>query len=653
VPSRHGIRRGFEALVSHSRILILGICAWGTAGAVHAGAAAMPPVLATAGGASALRAHPFHVTTAEVDLNEETGHLEWALKLWPLDLEAALRLREKRRVHLDDETHLEDLASALLSEQLRFHDAQGKELPISWYGMDLTLAEVWLYFEVPVPEGIDGLEIDHHLFRELYEQQENTVLLRAGGRSTSLVFRKGRWVQRLGTASFDAASSEGEEAPRNEESPATTSPARADIENDARSAVEASREPTFHQDVERVLQRRCLRCHHIGGAGPFSLQSFEEVRGFAPMIGEVVAERRMPPWFADRSIGHFRNDPSLPQEEIDLILRWIEAGAPQGDPGKAPPPLLFDPDFGIGKPDVVYSLDPFPVAAEELLPYRYVRLKTSFPQDLWISAAQIRSSSPEVVHHVLVFINELGSRGESRPYTPPIDRNGLLRDIPEEMRAEVMPRLTAYSWDYQQALGGGLFGYLFAGEPDHSPIYFPEESARLLPAGAVLIFQIHYTPDGEEKESVTELAMKLSDVPPRSVLDVRAVPWLALAIPPFEPNYVQTARYKLPRSATLISLRPHMHLRGKSFRFVARHTDGTEETLLHVPRFDFNWQLDYVLEPPRLLEKDSILEVTATYDNSADNLNNPDPSRKVYFGIQSEEEMLIGYFQCIWHPDER
>ena len=414
-----------------------------------------------------------------------------------------------------------------------------------------------------------------------------------------------------------------------------------------------SEAPTFHRDVQSILQRHCQDCHHPSGSAPFSLLEAQNAKGVSAMIAEVVEEGRMPPWNADPSVGTFRNARGLSAGEIATLRAWADAGAPAGDPNDAPVPRAFAEGWQIGEPDVVYEVEEVELPAEGRLPYRYVRVRTRFEEDRWIQAAQFQNSSPAVVHHVLAFIATFPppKRVEGRPWTPALDPNAILRDMNREERRRILPRMAPYAFDFQQGLGGGLYGYFLAGLPGDGPIVYPSGEARLLPARATLIFQIHYTPVGVAMQSGTKLGLKFADAPPRHVRDTRAASTLKIEIPPGAADHVVRARYEFPRNADLISMRPHLHLRGKHVSYVL-HQGGATRTLLEVPHYDFDWQLDYELDEPVAVAPGDVLEVIARYDNSDANPYNPDPEAWVYFGLQTEDEMMIGYFDVRWAATE-
>ena len=366
---------------------------------------------------------------------------------------------------------------------------------------------------------------------------------------------------------------------------------------------------TYHNRISRILEANCVECHREGGVGPFGLEHYDEAEENAGMIRKVVSEGIMPPWFASEPPeGHpspWANDRSLSALDKADLLAWIKNGKPEGNPADAPLPRIRKSEWTIGKPDAIFSLPrEIKVKATGQMPYVYLRVKTDFPEDRWIQATEVRPSAPEVVHHVLVFAS-----GE----------NGVKRE---------------------QA--GALAAYV----PGNTFVEFPEGVAKKLPAGATLFFQMHYTPTGKATTDRTRIGFRFAKEPPAKTVRTLPVANRRISIPANAPNHVETASRSIPPGIVVRAFMPHMHLRGKAFRYELLMQDGKRETLLDVPRYDFNWQLRYELKEPRSLPAGSRIEVTGVFDNSKNNPANPNPNQKVRWGDQSDEEMLIGYVEC-------
>jgi hypothetical protein len=324
------------------------------------------------------------------------------------------------------------------------------------------------------------------------------------------------------------------------------------------------------------------------------------------MICEVIDDGRMPPWHANPAYGHFANDAHMPDADKLLFRRWVENGTPEGDPADLPKSTEFVEGWQIPEPDVVFRLpEPFTVPAKGTVPYQYFRVDSKFTDDVWIQGAEVRPGNPEVVHHVFLF------------YLPPGQ---------EEIRAE-----------------DPLFNSIAGFAPGMPAGLWPEGYARFVPAGSQLIFQIHYTPNGSEQTDQTEVGIVFAD-PNKGNKEIKFV--IAVNtdfhIPPGAPNYFVPAGYDFKQDTLLHSLMPHMHYRGKSFRFTANYPDGRKEILLDVPRYDFNWQNVYTLNEAKLMPKGTVVMCAGHFDNSADNLSNPDPTREVGWGDQTSDEMMLG-----------
>jgi peroxiredoxin len=374
--------------------------------------------------------------------------------------------------------------------------------------------------------------------------------------------------------------------------------------------------PTYHGRIARILERSCVDCHRPGEAAPFALQTFAQAKGNRSMIRLMVERRLMPPWFAGPETGvAMGNDRSLSDADREAVLAWIAAGCPEGEAADAPLPLQRAEGWKIGVPDVVIEPpEAFTVPAEGVVEYQYVTVGTDFDADRWVQAFEIRPSAPEVVHHVLVFAQFPASH--ERMMEQPRQRNGLE-------------------------------GYFAAMVPGQNHLVFPEDSGRFLPKGTRLRFQIHYTPNGEEVQDRPRLGLVLTKERPRHEVLSQGVYETHFRIPPGKKDFPVSATHTLAKPGRLLSLTPHMHVRGSAFRYELILPDGTETVLLDVPRYDFNWQLNYRFREPIDVPAGAVVRATGTFDNSADNPANPDPAARVHFGEQTFDEMMIGYVEWI------
>ena len=372
---------------------------------------------------------------------------------------------------------------------------------------------------------------------------------------------------------------------------------------------------TYSRQISRLIQRRCLGCHRTGQIAPFAMTEYAEVAGWGEMIAEVVREQRMPPWHANPEHGKFANENRLSPTEKQLIYTWVENGCPRGDPADLPEPREFQEDWFLPRdPDVVVSLPQVEkIKSVGVENYRYIEVDPGFKEDKWIQLAECKPGNRAVVHHIIVYVRppRQATGGRRRRNT---DRRGLV--------------------------------FLAGFAPGTRPLATPEGWARKVAAGSKFVFQMHYTPIGTSQTDRSSIGLLFAD---KETITHRVVTSAAVnhrfEIPRREANHRVVARKTFRRDTFLFSLFPHMHMRGKSFRYVLIYPGPEKkwEVLLDVPRFDFNWQNAYVLTQPKLIPKGSVLHCTAYFDNSAGNLANPDPEQTVRWGDQTWEEMMIGY----------
>lgn len=372
--------------------------------------------------------------------------------------------------------------------------------------------------------------------------------------------------------------------------------------------VEPTGEITFTKHIAPILNARCVSCHREGELAPFTLTSFDDVQGWEDTILEVIEENRMPPWSADPAHGTFANDARLSDKEKEILFAWVENGMPEGDPADLPESPEFTVGWKIPEPDQIIRMrdTPFEVPAEGVVDYKRFMVDPGWDEDKYISAAEARPENSSVVHHILVYVIPPGSR--------------------------------------RLGLGNTLAGYA----PGALPMDFGDGIAIRVPANSKLMFEMHYTPNGTKQTDLSYAGVCFVEKEEvKHVLNGRIALKHDFAIPPNAANHVVKAKYRSRKDELLLSMTPHMHLRGKSFRYDATYPDGTKETLLNVPRYDFNWQLEYVLAEPKRLPRGTEVLCTAIFDNSDANLSNPNAEKTVYWGDQSFEEMMIGFMSTI------
>jgi hypothetical protein len=392
-----------------------------------------------------------------------------------------------------------------------------------------------------------------------------------------------------------------------------------------------SKSVTFHKDVEPIMQARCQGCHRPGETAPMSFLTYQDVRPWAKAIREAVLVKKMPPWYADPHFGKFENDRSLPQKDVETLVAWADGGAKEGDPKLAPKPVTFVDGWGIGKPDVVFEMPhPFPVAASGTVEYQYIVMPTGFKEDKWVQIAEARPGNRAIVHHIIAFIREPGSKflKDAKPGIP---------FVPEKKKNSGGGNNNNDEPSLQSEL---LVGFA----PGMAPAFFRPGQARLVKAGSDLVIQMHYTASGTPGEDRSRIGIIFAKEPPKERVITLAAINGKFTIPAGDANYRVDSDFTVNDEIKLVDLMPHMHLRGKDFEFRAVYPGGEKETLLRVPKYDFNWQLFYYLADQKVLPKGTKIECTAHFDNSAANAANPDPKSEVKWGDQSWEEMMIGWF---------
>ena len=366
--------------------------------------------------------------------------------------------------------------------------------------------------------------------------------------------------------------------------------------------------PTFSKDVAPILYNRCVECHRAGEVAPMSLITYKEVRPWAKAIRDQVTARSMPVWLADPQYSHFRNDRRISQSEIDTIGNWVKAGAPEGNPTDLPALPKFETGWTLGKPDAVFDIgQDFDVPADGVVPYKYFTVPTNFTEDRWVSAVEIRPSNRAAVHHIIVFVVEPGK-------TP--------------VRGEGDALLSGYA-------------------PGEQPMKLEPGTAKLIKAGSSFRFQLHYTPNGTAYKDRSYIGLTFAKEPIKYQAMTANALQANFKIPAGDPDYEVKSTWTAKKDVELIAFMPHMHVRGKDFKYTIVFPDGREEVMLSVPKYNFNWQLEYRLAANLVLPKGTRIDCVAHFDNSSNNKFNPDPTKDVKWGDQTWEEMMIGWFTYV------
>ena len=385
---------------------------------------------------------------------------------------------------------------------------------------------------------------------------------------------------------------------------ASTKPVGCLINFPEKKLTEQHAKISYSKEIAPLLEKNCVSCHREGGIGSWAMTEYNMIRGFAPMIREVVRTQRMPPWHADPHFGTFSNDRSLSVTERQKLVHWVEAGAPRGD---GPDPLKAVkqdwPEWALGEPDAIVEITPHDVPATGTVPYQYQYVKNPLKEDVWVRAVEIIPGDRKALHHVITSFGTVGEDGR-----------------------------------LQRRTARGLGGYVPGAVADE----FPEGTGTFLPADATFMFQMHYTSYGKPATDKSRMALYFHKAEPTHELDGLVLMNTKINIPANSNGHTEMASRVIDKDVLMYSLLPHAHFRGKAMEFRAEYADGTQEILLSVPHYDFNWQTDYVLKEPKLIPAGTRIVHTTSWDNSATNPANPDASRDVPWGQQSWDEMLFG-----------
>jgi mono/diheme cytochrome c family protein len=413
---------------------------------------------------------------------------------------------------------------------------------------------------------------------------------------------------------------------------------------------------TFSKDIAPIFNKNCAECHRPGESAPFSTLSYKDVRPWAKSIKEKVVNRVMPPWHADPHFGEFKNNPSLTQSEIDTIVAWVDGGAVEGNPKDLPPAPKFTEGWGIPTPDLIIPIPEeyaYKPGADE---YQYFDVPTNFTEDRYVSMAEARPGNRKIVHHIIAFIVPKGAPTmagtpeqrakmmEAALKNSPMYRDGFL------MRMKPDQPVEDDGCGPNARRGGGdnmLVGYA----PGRNPDIYAAGTARKIPAGATIRFQIHYSNQTLGNDKVEKdrsmIGLVFAKEPPQRLVTTNSIANIFFKIPAGAENHKVTACRTFKRDTTLYALEPHMHLRGKAMEYKAFYPDGKSEVLLSVPAYDFAWQTNYLLKQPKRLPAGTRLMVTGIFDNSAKNKFNPDPTKDIRHGEPTYDEMMMGFIDYV------
>jgi hypothetical protein len=410
--------------------------------------------------------------------------------------------------------------------------------------------------------------------------------------------------------------------------------------------------PTFSKDVAPILYKNCANCHRAGEIGPMPLLSYKDARPYARAIAAVVQKGTMPPWHADEPTHtKFSNDRSLSEADKSTIVAWASGGAPEGNPKDLPAPPQFAEGWMMGKPDAVFTMqEDYPIPASGTLDYKFFEIPTNLTEDKWLQAFEVRPGARTAVHHVIAYVRpgdearpaattapaQAPPAGE-RPAPPFSFGQGMRRpaDAPKPDRAPVENDRPA-----KRNPGGWLAGYA----PGYSLRVYEPGTAIKIPKGAIITVQMHYTTNGKETTDRTSIGLKYATEPPKTELVVVPLQNANFVLKAGTADTRVDAEMTVNTDVTLWGALPHTHVRGKRWEVAAIYPDGRTEMIVNVPKYDFNWQTDYILKTPMVLPKGTKLKTSAWYDNSTGNKANPDPTKDVYWGDQTWEEMQFTAF---------
>jgi hypothetical protein len=396
------------------------------------------------------------------------------------------------------------------------------------------------------------------------------------------------------------------------------------------AALAATSSPTFNKDVLPILQKNCQGCHRPGEVAPMSLISYKDARPWAKAMKVAVVTKKMPPWFAD--YGHFANDRTLSPADVDTLVTWANNGAPEGDAKDAPPPLTF-PDGWQIKPDMIIEMPKaFHVKATGTINYQNIKVHVNFPEDTWVVAAEMRAGNPKVVHHMRAIVAPPGATWMSKAVYGQAYEEGSEAMTGAKEGTDLLGK-------YNPGLGAQRFDV--------------DGSAKFVPKGSDIVFNIHYTAVGTEQDDLSKVGLVFAKTSPkrRYWMSPGTPAAFNLVIPPGAEDQEVVSEVTVGvDNAELVYIQPHMHLRGKDYELDAVYPTGEKQEIFK-GQWNFDWQVGYQLEKPLPMPKGTRLVAIAHYDNSLNNKYNPDANKEVHWGDQNWEEMQSGFLGLVVDRD--
>lgn len=384
---------------------------------------------------------------------------------------------------------------------------------------------------------------------------------------------------------------------------------------------------TYNKSIAPLFYQKCVSCHRSGEAAPFSLLDYKGAKRRSKTIQRVVSERYMPPWQPVPGHGEFQGSLRLQDPEIKLIQDWVTAGCPEGDPTQKPSAPTFPKGWNLGQPDLIVEMDEaFEVHAEGKDIYRYFTLPLNLKQDKWVSAVEIRPSARTVVHHALFFLDNTGKAQKLQ-------------------QADPKPGFKGKGFKATGSLGAWAVGGM--------PLKLDDQFALPLPKGSDLVLQTHFHPSGKIEHEKTKVGIYFAKGEPQRLIREFQIPpnfgsHTGLTIAPGDANYTMQDHLIVPHDLELVTVWAHAHQIGRSMKANATLPNGKKIPLFYIDDWDFNWQGQYQYRQPLALPKGTRIDVTINYDNSADNIDNPNsPPRRIHWGEKSDDEMGSIIFQCV------
>lgn len=367
---------------------------------------------------------------------------------------------------------------------------------------------------------------------------------------------------------------------------------------------------SYEKDIAPILVKNCVDCHEPGGIAPWQMTSYEMVKGFSPMIREVLRTDRMPPYNADPTIGHFKEDANLSEADTKTLIHWIEAGSPRGagdDPLKTE--VKQRAEWPLGKPDLIVKIPDYNVPATGVVDYQTPAIASPLKEGKWLKATTFKAGSRQAVHHIL---------------------------------AGWLPKMPANGQGFEWNLSMG--GYAVGAESNKAP----DGWGTYIPPGGAISFQMHYTPFGKAITDHSEVGFYFMDKPPTNMMRQTVLLDPTIVIPAGEARHHERSYIVLPAAIQLYGAQPHAHYRGYSSKLTVIYPDGKQKVLLNLPNYDFNWQREYIFKDLINIPAGSKLVADYIYDNSPMNQSNPDPKKTIQWGDQSFEEMLFTAIRYRW-----